>query len=342
MRRPDRRSTQATSRAWRCAGASRSPRSRPSRGSSRRPRWPTPTPSMRRTCGATSSRSTGRRGALRWTRRYHAPNDGPNGLAVTSDGVYGATDSDAFRLDPDTGEERWRRHLTGASEQFVAIAPVVWEDLVFVSTLGFPPTGRGAIYALDAETGAVRWKFVTVKEPWTVSARGRRRWRVEPGLGRLAGSALRGQLEPGAVGRHAGAAERRDLPRARAVHRLAPRARRAHRAVALVRPGDPARRSGLRLPRDPDSRDARRSRRRVRRGQGRTRDRLGPRDAPSTLDHVRRAAPERRRSAASAQGDGLPGPARRRRDADGLRGRAGSSFRSWTSAAGGARSIARS
>ena len=37
---------------------------------------------------------------------------------------------------------------------------------MFVSTLGFPPTGRGAIYALDAETGAVRWKFVTVKEPW--------------------------------------------------------------------------------------------------------------------------------------------------------------------------------
>jgi outer membrane protein assembly factor BamB len=106
-------------------------------------------------------------GALRWVRRYHARNDGPNGLAVTSDGVYGATDSDAFRLDPETGEERWRRHLTGASEQFIAIAPVVWEDLVFVSTLGFPPTGRGAIYALDAETGAVRWKFVTVKEPWT-------------------------------------------------------------------------------------------------------------------------------------------------------------------------------
>ena len=42
-------------------------------------------------------------GALRWERRYHARNDGPNGLAVTSDGVYGATDTDAFALDADTG-----------------------------------------------------------------------------------------------------------------------------------------------------------------------------------------------------------------------------------------------
>ena len=105
-------------------------------------------------------------GELRWEQRYHAPNDGPNGLVVEDDGVYGATDSDAFRLDADTGKERWRRHLTGASEQFIAIAPVVWKDLVFLSTIGFPPTGRGAIYALDAETGAVRWKFVTIKEPW--------------------------------------------------------------------------------------------------------------------------------------------------------------------------------
>ena len=106
-------------------------------------------------------------GALRWERRYHAPNDGPNGLVVEDDAVYGATDSDAFRLDSASGEERWRRHLTGTSEQFVAIAPVVWEDLVFLSTIGFPPTGKGAIYALDAESGAVRWKFVTIKEPWT-------------------------------------------------------------------------------------------------------------------------------------------------------------------------------
>jgi alcohol dehydrogenase (cytochrome c) len=105
-------------------------------------------------------------GALRWTRRYDAQNDGPNGLVVDDERVYGATDSDAFGLDAATGRELWRRHLTGPTEQFVDIAPVVWEGFVFLSTVGFPPFGRGAIYALDAATGAVRWKFVTIKYPW--------------------------------------------------------------------------------------------------------------------------------------------------------------------------------
>ena len=95
--------------------------------------------------------------------RYHAPNEGPNGLAVGGGRVYGATDSDAFALSAATGRQLWSRHLTSATEQFVDIAPVVWEGLVFTSTVGFPPGGRGAIYALDAATGAVRWKFDTIR-----------------------------------------------------------------------------------------------------------------------------------------------------------------------------------
>ena len=105
-------------------------------------------------------------GKLRWVHRYRALNEGPNGLAVDSRRVYGATDSDAFALSAATGRQLWSRHLTSATEQFVDIAPVVWEGLVFTSTVGFPPGGRGAIYALDAATGVVRWKFVTIREPW--------------------------------------------------------------------------------------------------------------------------------------------------------------------------------
>ena len=105
-------------------------------------------------------------GTLRWERRYHARNDGPNGLAVEDDRVYGATDTEAFGLDAATGRELWRRTLTSRGEQFIDIAPVVWNGLVFLSTIGYPPFGRGAIYALDAAEGAVRWKFVTVKHPW--------------------------------------------------------------------------------------------------------------------------------------------------------------------------------
>jgi alcohol dehydrogenase (cytochrome c) len=105
-------------------------------------------------------------GALRWSHRYHALNDGPNGLAVADGRVYGATDSDAFALDADTGRELWRRHLTSKREQFVDVAPVPWKGFVFTSTIGYPPLGRGAIYALDAGTGAVRWKFDTIARPW--------------------------------------------------------------------------------------------------------------------------------------------------------------------------------
>jgi alcohol dehydrogenase (cytochrome c) len=106
-------------------------------------------------------------GAVRWTARFNAPNDGPNGLALDGDRVFGATDSDAFALSASSGEKLWQRHLTNRSEQLVDVAPVVWEELVFVSTVGYQPFGRGAIYALDERTGAVRWKFVTIKHPWT-------------------------------------------------------------------------------------------------------------------------------------------------------------------------------
>jgi outer membrane protein assembly factor BamB len=106
-------------------------------------------------------------GALRWRHRYRALNEGPNGLAVSGGRVYGATDSEAFALSADDGRELWRRHLTRATEQLVDVAPVVWRGLVFVSTVGYSPRGRGAIYALAAATGAVRWKFDTIERPWT-------------------------------------------------------------------------------------------------------------------------------------------------------------------------------
>ena len=105
-------------------------------------------------------------GAVRWRRPFRAVNDGPNGLALDGDRVLGATDSDAFALAKDTGRLLWRRHLTNRAEQFVDIAPVPWRGLVFTSTVGYQPYGRGAIYALDAATGRVRWKFVTIEHPW--------------------------------------------------------------------------------------------------------------------------------------------------------------------------------
>ena len=105
-------------------------------------------------------------GALRWEHRFDAANEGPNGVAVDAGQVYGATDSDAFALDAKTGHLLWHRHLTGRTEQFVNVAPVVWKKLVFTATVGYPPGGRGAIYALDAATGVVRWRVDTIRDPW--------------------------------------------------------------------------------------------------------------------------------------------------------------------------------
>jgi outer membrane protein assembly factor BamB len=105
-------------------------------------------------------------GGVRWSHPYNAANEGPNGLALGDGRVYGATDSDAFALDAASGRQLWRRHLTGPLEQFVDVAPLPWNGLVFTATTGYPPGGRGAIYALDAATGAVRWRFDTIKEPW--------------------------------------------------------------------------------------------------------------------------------------------------------------------------------
>src|SRR5206468_11909184 len=60
-------------------------------------------------------------GALLWTRTFSAKNDGPNGLAVIGDRVYGATDSEAFALGAATGRVLWRRHLTSSIEQFIDV-----------------------------------------------------------------------------------------------------------------------------------------------------------------------------------------------------------------------------
>lgn len=111
-------------------------------------------------------------GRLRWQRRFAAPNDGPNGLALEGGRVYGATDTTAFALSGRDGRLLWKRRLTRRQEQFVNIAPVVADDRVYLSTVGFPPGGRGAIYALDERSGRIVWRFETVRDPWPSPAAG--------------------------------------------------------------------------------------------------------------------------------------------------------------------------
>ncbi|MQA74856.1 MAG: PQQ-binding-like beta-propeller repeat protein [Solirubrobacterales bacterium] len=105
-------------------------------------------------------------GRLVWETRPRAPNTGPNGLAFGYGRVYAATDAAAFALDAKTGRRTWRTRLAGPSEQFVQTAPLVADGLVYMSTVGLPPGGRGALYALDADDGRIIWRFATIREPW--------------------------------------------------------------------------------------------------------------------------------------------------------------------------------
>jgi alcohol dehydrogenase (cytochrome c) len=105
-------------------------------------------------------------GRLRWERRYGAESGGPNGLAYADGAIFGATDTTAFALDARHGSQLWGRRLVTPTEQFVDVAPVAAGGRVYTGTVGYPPGGKGAVYALDADDGSVRWRFSTIKGEW--------------------------------------------------------------------------------------------------------------------------------------------------------------------------------
>ncbi len=117
-------------------------------------------------------------GHMLWRRLLNATSPGPNGLAVSGGRVYGATDASAFALDATTGRFVWRRFLVTPTARYIDIAPQVANGLVYVSTIGLPPNGRGILFALDVNTGSIRWRLSTIKDNWNVPKRGRRRRRV--------------------------------------------------------------------------------------------------------------------------------------------------------------------
>jgi outer membrane protein assembly factor BamB len=107
-------------------------------------------------------------GHVRWRRSFQESTPGPNGLAVADGRVYGVTDAAAFALSAKTGRVLWSTLLVRPTEQFVETAPLATGGRVYVSTIGLPPNGKGALYEIDARTGAVDWRFGTIERPWRV------------------------------------------------------------------------------------------------------------------------------------------------------------------------------
>ncbi|MDQ3725292.1 MAG: PQQ-binding-like beta-propeller repeat protein [Actinomycetota bacterium] len=103
-------------------------------------------------------------GEVIWTKKYESASHGPNGLAVEGGHVYGATASEAFALDQETGKEVWLTPLNGA----VDMAPGVNKGTVYVSTVPETPAAEyeagavGILYAMDGKTGKKLWEWATV------------------------------------------------------------------------------------------------------------------------------------------------------------------------------------
>lgn len=112
-------------------------------------------------------------GELRWSTRYDIEGaGGPCGVGIGYGRVY-ATLSDPARvvaLDAATGEQIWINQLSGNSGEDINFSPVVYDSTVYVGvapgsgTLPYRGGARGGIFALDANSGDVMWRWDTTTD----------------------------------------------------------------------------------------------------------------------------------------------------------------------------------
>jgi outer membrane protein assembly factor BamB len=108
-------------------------------------------------------------GDVLWSKKYESPSHGPNGLAVADGHVYGATASEAFALDQETGKDAWQVELEGA----IDMAPGIDDGKVYISTVPETPAAEyeagevGTLWVMDGKTGKKLWHWDTVpKSLW--------------------------------------------------------------------------------------------------------------------------------------------------------------------------------
>ncbi|HET6335706.1 MAG TPA: PQQ-binding-like beta-propeller repeat protein [Polyangiales bacterium] len=113
----------------------------------------------------------GKTGSLKWQQRYDATGALPNGIAVGWGKLFTASGDDSFvALDLETGRELWRAPIDVSRYGGIGIAPIAYGGLVYLSTVPLNSGSQylggvnGTLYALEQETGQIRWSFQTVED----------------------------------------------------------------------------------------------------------------------------------------------------------------------------------
>ena len=108
-------------------------------------------------------------GKLEWECRLDLPErsgPGPNGVAVADGVVYGASPTTVFALNGTTGRAIWEdSKLLNAGQGTFGIQPEVASGRVYLASQYGSGSGGGVLFALNASSGAVLWRFNTVVGP---------------------------------------------------------------------------------------------------------------------------------------------------------------------------------
>jgi outer membrane protein assembly factor BamB len=116
------------------------------------------------------------KGSLLWKKGYNLDCFGPNGPAIGWDKLFiikGHYEVAALSLAD--GRELWSENMSDMQSKGIDIQPTVFNGLVYVSTVPgtsnedfYTGGGFGTIYALDQNTGNIKWHFDTVdsKDIW--------------------------------------------------------------------------------------------------------------------------------------------------------------------------------
>lgn len=106
-------------------------------------------------------------GHLLWQYRQNSPLTrtlGPDGVAVSGGVVYGDSPTTAFALKASTGRPIWvDRHLLGGGQGTFGIQPQVAGGRVYLASAVGSGSHGGVLLAVRAATGALLWKFNTLR-----------------------------------------------------------------------------------------------------------------------------------------------------------------------------------